>query len=440
MVRLAPRANSRFRPLFTVPQTSPQVPQSPGVLVISLFVRFLFVPALIGSFVSPLTAYAEEDETIQVTSGVSYEFIGRWDVEKLNQILRSDTPKFFGVDVPYRPAHDAVKLYRITYSSVIPERGNMPIAASGLLAIPDIARASLPMFSYQHGTVYGREQVPSFPDQSPETQLALAQFAGQGYIVIGADYFGMGISKEHEGYMVKASHQQATYDMLIASRAVLGQMKLSASKLFLGGWSQGGFVTMALLEKLESAGVPVTATATASAPVDAFVAVSGFLDFPRKNDADWISTLFIFTSFSFENYYGIPGLARSVLKDEYYDLCRRAYEHLPFEASKVPTDLHKLVREEYFDPQYFANSAYGRILAEKTNAYRWIIKSPVRNYYGESDEAITIGLGQLAMTYQHAIGRGNPQVEAISTGKTSHRGTYATAVPQWKSWFDAQVP
>jgi len=35
-----------------------------------------------------------------------------------------------------------------------------------------------------------------------------------------------------------------------------------------------------------------------------------------------------------------------------------------------------------------------------------------------------------------AIGSGNPQVEAISTGATSHRGTFAKGVPQWKAWFD----
>jgi hypothetical protein len=98
--------------------------------------------------------------------------------------------------------------------------------------------------------------------------------------------------------------------------------------------------------------------------------------------------------------------------------------------------LHKLVRPEYFDPQFFAASAYGRLAAE-AHAYRWIIKTPVRNYYGESDEAVSIGLGQLGMNYQRAIGSGNERVEAISTGKTTHRGTFASAVPQWKVWFDA---
>jgi pimeloyl-ACP methyl ester carboxylesterase len=405
----------------------------------SYLVRFFAALALITSLAAVCApAKAQGITAVQVASDVSYQFIGRWDVDKLNQVLKADAPKFFGVDVRFTPATNAVKLYRVTYNSVIPERGNRPTVASGLLAVPDVAGTSFPMVSYQHGTVYGKQQVPSFPEQSSETQLMLAQFAGQGYIVIGADYFGMGTSTEKEGYMVKGSHQQAAFDMLVASRAVLAQMKIGSPKLFLAGWSQGGFVTMAFLEKLEGAGVPVTAAATASAPVDVFVALSGFLDFPRKNDADWVSTLFILSSFSFENYYGEPGLAHSILNDAYYDVSRKAYEKQPFDISEIPTDLHKLIRPEYFQPQYFANSAFGRLVAEKTHAYRWIIKSPVRNYFGESDEAITPGLGQLAMTYQRSIGSGNQQVEAVSTGKTSHRGTYATAVPRWKVWFDGK--
>jgi len=270
-----------------------------------------------------------------------------------------------------------------------------------------------------------------------ETQLALAQFAGQGYILIGADYFGMGLSDTHEGYMVKASHQQATYDMLVASRVALAQMKITAPKLFIGGWSQGGFVTMAFLEKLEQVRVPVMATATASAPLDVFAALSGYLDFPRKNDADWLSSLFILSTFAFENYYGVPGLAQSVLNDAYYDVSRRAYEKQPFDVAEIPGDLRKLIRAEYFDPQFFAASAYGRLIAQNAQAYRWVIKSRVRNYYGEKDEAITPGLGQMAMTWQRAMGSGNTEVSAISTGDTDHRGTYATSIAQWKTWFDA---
>lgn len=384
---------------------------------------------------APAPTPAAPAAAVKVASGVQYELIGRWDVAKLNQILTTDTPKFAGITVSYTPARNAVKLYRVTYPSVVPEQGNRPISATGLLAVPDTADTVFPMVSYQHGTVYGKEQVPSFPEQSPETQLMIAQFAGQGYLVIGADYFGMGASKEPEGYLVKGSHQQATYDMVLASRSVLADLKLSDSKLFLSGWSQGGFVTLAMLEKLEAVGMPVKAATTASAPADAFAAFNGFLNFPRKIDANWITTIFILNVFSFENYHNMPGLARALLTDETFEISRKAYLREPFDPAAVPTDLRKLIRPEYFDPQFFANSAYGRLVAE-TNAYRWVIRTPVRTYFGLTDEAIRIEIGQLPMTYQKAIG--NDKVEAVPTGDTSHRGTFATAVPQWKAWFDGQ--
>jgi pimeloyl-ACP methyl ester carboxylesterase len=376
-----------------------------------------------------------QERAVRVASGIQYELIGRWDTDRLNRILTTDTPTFAGIPVTYTPARNAVRLYRVTYPSVIPERGNKPTVATGLLAVPDTAQITFPMVSYQHGTVYEKQQVPSFPEQSPETQLMLAQFAGQGYVLIGADYFGLGLSAESEGYMVKGSHQQATYDMVTASRAVLDDLKLTTNKLFLAGWSQGGFVTLAMLEKLEAAGMPVASAVTASAPADVFVALNGFLSFPRKIAASWVTTLFILSSFSYENYYGVPGLARSLLRDEYYEISRKAYAREPFDPAGVPTDLHKLIRPDYFDPLFFANSAYGRLVAA-AQAYRWVIKTPVRTFYGETDEAIRTELGQLPMMYQRAIG--NDRVEAVSTGPTTHRGTFAKAVPQWKSWFDGQ--
>ncbi len=381
------------------------------------------------------TAAADGDTA--VPTGVSYSLIERWDAAKLNHILTIDAPKFFGISVTFTPAKTGVALYRVHYPSVVPEQGNRPIRASGLVAVPDAAGSRFPMLSYQHGTVYQKNQVPSVPAESAETQLILAQFAGQGYIVTGADYFGMGSSKEPEGYLVKASHQQATVDMLDAARAVLASFRIEPTKLFLGGWSQGGFATMALLERLEAEGRTVDGAATASGPLDGFAAFSGFLDFPRKIDASWLSIIFILSAFSYENYYGEPGLARSFIRDRYYDAARKVYTREGFDRSALPTTVKDLVRPDYLDPRYFAASAYGRLVRERLHAYRWVIRSPVRNYYGESDEVVTPGLGRIAMTFQEAMGSGNKAVTAISTGNTDHRGTFMTAVPQWKSWFDA---
>ncbi len=75
-----------------------------------------------------------------------------------------------------------------------------------------------------------------------------------------------------------------------------------------------------------------------------FVALNGFLNFPRKIDASWVTTLFILSPFAFENYYGVPGLARSIINDDYYEVSRKAYEKQPVTAAEIPTDLRKLVR------------------------------------------------------------------------------------------------
>jgi len=402
--------------------------------------RSLRSAALCGLVLGLLSGSAEaQDKAVMpVSAGVTYEFLGRWDVDRLNRILEVATPQFSGVPVTYTPARNAVRLYRVIYPSVIPERGNAPTRASGLLAVPDTDGRAFPTVSYQHGTVYGRHEVPSFAEESPETQLMIAQFAGQGYVVIGADYFGLGVSTEPEGYMVKGSHQQACGDLVSATRSVLAQMKITSDTLFLAGWSQGGFVSMACLEKLEQDGVAVKGAVTASAPLDVFALMNGFLNFPRKNDAVWLNSIVILSAFAYENYYGLPGLARSVLTDEAYEAAKKAYDRQPVDPAGIPTDLRKLVRPDYFDTRFFAASAYGRLIAT-AQSYRWVIKSPVRNYYGEADEAITPGVGRMAMTYQQAMGTGNPTVEAISTGPTTHRGTFATAVPHWKAWFDAQL-
>ncbi|MBX9759987.1 MAG: alpha/beta hydrolase [Beijerinckiaceae bacterium] len=397
--------------------------------------RRIFRALALAGMLAAGSAAAQNAAPVNVNSGVSYEFIGRWDVARLNRILNEDMPKFSGVTVAYTQARNAVNLYRVTYSSVVPERGNKPIIATGLLALPDTPDPRMHLVSYQHGTVYGKDEVPSNPEKSPETQVMIAQFAGQGYALVGADYFGMGASDEPEGYMVKGSHQQATYDMLVAGRDAMASMKRGYGLAFLAGWSQGGFVTMALLEKLEKASLHVAAAATASAPVDLFAGLSGFLSFPRKIDAVWTNSLFVLSAFAYENYYGVPGLARSLFAPEHYETARKAYMREPMNPADLPTDLRKLLQPAYFNPDYFAASAYGRLVAD-AQVYRWVIATPTRNYYGEADEAISIGLGRLAANYQQAIGGGNPKVEAISTGPTTHRGTFAKAIPEWKAWFD----
>ncbi|MBU3677240.1 MAG: hypothetical protein FGM54_08710 [Chitinophagaceae bacterium] len=186
---------------------------------------------------------------------------------------------------------------------------------------------------------------------------------------------------------------------------------------------------------METIGVQVKAVGTAAAQCDAFVMTNGFLSHPRKIDADWVTTMFILTAFSFEEYYQMPGLARGLFTDDQYATAKRVYEHdpsLPYE--KYPLDLKKLIRPEYFDPIYYRQSAYGK-LTLNMHPYRWMIETPVKMCYGDVDQCLTIGLARLPFDYQRATG--NKNVEAISMGTDAdHRITYGRAVPVWKNWFD----
>lgn len=406
---------------------------SKGLIGLSAFAAQTGVP--MSGFAQSLDARSSTDAK-SVDGAIRYLKIGRWDVAKLNHILSVQTPAFGQTAVKYTEASNEVDLYRIYYPSVLPELGNRPVILTGLIAVPDKPGKDLNLVSYQHGTVYLKTQVPSFPDQSPETQTMIAQFAGQGYALIGADYVGMGLSNAPQGYLVKESHQQATADLLIAAHAVLRDLGKTPQNLFLSGWSQGGYVTMALLQRLEQSGVAVRAATTACAPTDLLLAISSPLLYPRANDANWIGTVYILMAFSYENFYGVPGLARSLLRPAIYDMAQRAYNNEPFDPSTLLLKLTDMINDAYFDPDFLAKSSLGR-LAKANDVYRWAIRTPTRNYYGDSDEAVRPLLAQLPMQYQNALG--GDTVHAVRTGNDTHRGTFVRAVPEWKIWFDSLI-
>lgn len=376
------------------------------------------------------------NEYINAGPGIRYKLIGTYDVNRLTNILTKEVPEAIEEPVKYVTPKYAVKLFSVEYNSVIPEQNNRPTVASGLIAIPVTSNKTMPLVSYQHGTVFGKDWVPSSPEKSFETRLMLAQFGGQGYVVIGADYFGMGSSKEKDSYMVLNSQVQASYDMLEASKIILAKEGVNTTDFFITGWSQGAVITMAFLEKLESVGIKVKGAGTASAQCDGYIMTNGFLNFPRKIDAPWVTTMFILTAFSFEEYYQIPGLTQGLFTADQYEFAKRVYmkdSTLPY--SQYPADLHKLIRPEYFNPVYFKQSVYGKLISEM-HPYRWVIQTPVHMYYGDVDECLTTGLARLPMEYQKALG--NTKVEAFSSGiDANHRKTYGRACLEWKTWFDS---
>lgn len=326
------------------------------------------------------------------------------------------------------------------YSSVIPEQTNKPTIASGLIAIPETGNATMPVVSYQHGTVFSKTEVPSMLEQSYETRIEVAQFAGNGYILIAADYFGKGISEETDSYTVKESTQQACLDMYKAAHYVTEALGIKMGDLFLSGWSQGSYCTLVFLNKLESLGIKVKGAAVASAPTDLFAAVNRWIYNHQNIDAVWLTGCFAIQLNSYQEYYNIPGLMNAAVKPEYQEVVRNFYlnktGYTEF-AAKTPTILFDMLQPEFIKANATISKRFFEIL-ERNQAYRWRTVTPLQTYYGDIDEVIPEFLARLPEGYQKLIG--GAQVTAIDAGsKADHRGTFLYSVAHELDWFNGML-
>jgi pimeloyl-ACP methyl ester carboxylesterase len=383
-----------------------------------------------------LTAQAQAGKEPDASPKIRCDKIGAYSPGRLDTILTRERTAFSDYSATFPKARYAVTLYRITYPSVIPELGNKPTVASGLLAVPEGRAGAMPVVSYQHGTVLSKTEVPSHPDESMETRLMVAQFAGQGYLVVAADYFGKGVSPEPDSYLVKASTQQACLDMLKAAQSASAGLKLRWGPLFLSGWSQGGWSTMVFLNRLESAGIPVRAAATASAPNDLFAILNRWIHAPEAGDASFLPELLALQLNAYERYYGVPGLADSAIKPAYAGTARDLYLNKisgETAGAKLPKKLSELLRDDFMASSSLGETRFWRILQENP-AYRWRSKTPLRSYYGTADEVIPPYIATLPVGYQTLMN--GAETKGIEVPKANHRGTFVYAVADQKAWFD----
>lgn len=396
----------------------------------------LFFLTLISAQVSAQTV----NDFISVSSDVKYQYIGSYDVARLNSILTTEASNFSDLNVTYSPAINSVKLYRVLYNSVVPEFSNKPTVASGLIAVPETVTEKIPVVSYQHGTVFTKTDVPSIPEESMETRLMIAQFAGQGYVLIAADYFGKGSSTEPDSYQIKESTQQACLDMMSASYEVFKALKIDPGMLFLSGWSMGSWSTLLFLEKLESLNIPVVAAATACTPTDIFALVNRWMHAPKETDAIWLPGILALQLNSYSIYYQLAGLMESAVKLEYRQATLDFYQNkITFEEFYSKTT-KRIV--DYLKPEFIASSSIGEDrfwqFIQDNNCYRWRSNTPLNLYYGDSDEAVPEYIATLPVGYQELIG--GAQTISTPAGKLAdHRGTFKFAVADQKKWFDGML-
>lgn len=378
---------------------------------------------------------------------VSSDSIKTYDSQAFEQIRSVDLDNFFYQSTMtagdfrggFPTTYKNVTLYRIAYESVIPEWNNQKVMAYGLVAIPEGATNGTPIVSYQHGTAFEKDNAPSNPDGSIETRLALLQFASQGYIVVAADYFGNGsLSTVPNAYFLKRSTEQAMFDMHTASLEFLKKKSIQPGKLFLLGWSQGGYNTMLHFRMLEGAGIPVTATVTASGPASPFQLITRGMFAPRAIDAPWSSPALTNLIFSYETYFGLTDCSKDFIKTSKYDIARDFYDFKVDVSKYLGSGGDKL--DSVFTPVFFetgkAKSRKFWELLSQTESYLWLSTAPLRQYYSDRDEVVTREIGTAAVVYQTSIGKTNATSHDAGNN-ADHRSVYVHSLVEIKPWFDS---
>ena len=182
--------------------------------------------------------------------------------------------------------------------------------ASGVLMVPTGAdpkcTGARPIVLYGHGTnITRRYNLAEFTDDTnpanSESVLLAAMYVAQGYIVVAPNYAGYDSSSL--GYHPYVNAEQQSKDMidaLAAAKSALPAGK-AGTKLFVTGYSQGGFVAMATQRALQLAGTPVTASAPMSGPY----ALAAYLDAIFYGNVALGSTAFApLATHSFQKAYG----------------------------------------------------------------------------------------------------------------------------------------
>lgn len=141
-------------------------------------------------------------------------------------------------------------VYKLTYHTKNVD--GTAVDASGAVLVPDRS-GSLSMLSVQHGTILEDRLAPSAFQATSEASLVGPFASALGYITVFPDYLGYGASKQIEHpYEHRASLASASLDMLMAAKEFFATNKIDwNNKLYLAGYSEGGYATMALQQKLE---------------------------------------------------------------------------------------------------------------------------------------------------------------------------------------------
>lgn len=280
-----------------------------------------------------------------------------------------------------------VASYRLEYLTT--DADGREVRASGLVSVPQKpAGAPSPVLSYQHGTIFRDEEAPSNNAVASEVSVVMASL---GYIVVAPDFVGFGASKgTPHPYLLAGPSAAATVDFLTAARTWRREAGVTDNgQLFLTGYSEGGYVTMAAHRALQATRSPhleaLNMVVAGAGPYDVQATLDGLVDLVRKENA-LVGALIN------------PGFLRHLSGSVQREVRRLLLRALIPGDADVAYDTRFIDRFLADDVQY---------LSGFSSVYDWKPEVPVRLYHGRDDRTVPYASSVSAVRAMREQGAGS---------------------------------
>ena len=331
-----------------------------------------------------------------------------------------------------------VVLYDIDYRTL--DVSGAIVTASGLVAVPQGVTGPRPMLCYFHGTSTLRTDAPSNPS-SLEGSAVAQIFGGAGYVVVAPDYPGLG-----DDGTGRQSFEQAGplaimgVDMLRAARALTETLAVALSaKLFLAGFSQGGYAAMAVHRAIESeyaSEFTVTASTPISGPYDlSGTTLQAALNQPGPETPATVAALLV----AYNPVYHLFSAPTDVFAAPYAARIPGLFDgtHALGEiASALPATVTALLTPTFLATLTDPKSPLVTAL-RSNDVDSWKNTAPVRLYHSPTDEEVPYANAVVAQARISARG-GDIQIVPVARD-ANHGTTPALAVGPILAYFNGLI-
>ncbi len=329
---------------------------------------------------------------------------------------------------------NGIVLHKITYKTTF--KGD-EIEASGLVVVPDIA-GTYPLLSGQHGTIFSNAQAPSAFSLS-QGLSGFEFFGAGGFIAIIPDYIGFGSSKDilHPYYNSEYT-ASAIVDMIKAAKEFLTAEKINfTDKLFLTGYSEGGYATLAAQKSIEDKPIEGLSLVAVAAGAGGYN-INGVMDEIVKNKTYDSPAYLAFIIYSYIKTNNWTEPLTDFFKEPYAS-------KIPdlLDGSKSQGQVNAALTEnleDLFNDGFLTAIRSGARLTltsefSKNSVHNFVPQKPLKLYHSPNDGIIPIVNSE--NTAATMIASGATSVEFIATGGSSHGGAvlpmYELVIP----WFQS---